>query len=336
MSNAEPLTHGDSDATTAQTGHFFSLTPERVLEAVERAGHYTSGLCYPLNSLENRVYEVELEDRSRWVGKFYRPGRWSRETILDEHRLLGAMVDAEIPVCAPIPFDDGTTLQQTPEGIYFALFPRTGGRSPEELSLDEYAQLGRLLGRIHNVSASLDLRHRRALSPNTYGKECLATILDRTEMPEGLRHRYRDAVEQLVAVGEQLFAGIDTFVVHADCHRGNLLRGRNGWFFLDFDDMAWGPAVQDFWLLLPARPADCPQELEALLDGYEEFRELEPGSLRLIEVLRGLRYVRYAAWVARRWDDPAFRHAFPYWGTDNYWEGQVADLNEQLRVLANG
>jgi Ser/Thr protein kinase RdoA (MazF antagonist) len=314
--------------------NFYSLTPESVLDAVEQSGHRTTGLCYPLNSLENRVYEVELEDARRVVGKFYRPGRWARETILDEHRLLAQLQQEEIPVCAPLPFPDGQTLHQTESGILFTLFDRRGGRSPDDLTLAEYEQLGRLLARIHNVSASLDLRHRPTISPQTYGLECLAIIQERAHLPPGLKHRHLDAVKRLVEIGLERFAGVELVPAHGDCHRGNLLRDRGLFFFLDFDDMALAPAVQDFWLLLPARPVDCPQEVDALLAGYEQFRPIERSSLKLIEVLRGLRYVRYSAWITSRWDDPAFPRAFPQFGTDSYWEMQFADLDEQLRACA--
>lgn len=315
-----------------ESTHFFSLTPDRVLRAVEEGGHATTGRCYALGSLENRVYDVELENGSRVVAKFYRPGRWTRESILDEHRLLFALADAEIPACAPFAFPDGSTLRATREGIWFALFPRVGGRSPDDLALADYEQLGRLLGRIHTVSAALDLPHRPELSPHTYGRQALADILERRILPPGVRHRYVDLVERLVAVAEKRFQGVETFVVHADCHRGNLLFGPSGWFFLDFDDAARGPAVQDLWLLLPSRPAQSPAELEALLSGYERFRKFDRGTLGLIEILRALRYVRYAAWIATRWEDPSFPRAFPHYGTDAYWEAQVADLDEQLRL----
>jgi len=321
-------------ALSRDIGTFFSLTPEHVLAAVEQAGARTTGLCYALNSLENRVYEVELEDSRRVVAKFYRPKRWSRGTILGEHRLLKALSDVEIPVAAPVPFPDGETLHLTGEGIAFALFPRVGGRSPDELSIDEHEELGRLLGRIHNVSASLEAHERPSLSPTTYGKDSLATILACTQMPDGLRHRYVDAVETLARVGDARVRGVETFLTHGDCHRANLLRGSTGFFFLDFDDSVVAPPVQDFWLLLPARPRDCPLELEAMIKGYETFRPFPHATLKLIEVLRALRYVRYAGWIAARWEDPAFKRAFPHWGTDNYWEAQLADLREQLQLLA--
>lgn len=314
-------------------GDFFSLTPDHVLEAVERSGNPTTGLCYPLNSLENRVYEVELEDRTRVITKFYRPGRWGRDTILDEHRLLAALVDIEIPACAPIPFADGSTLHQTASGISFTLFPKVGGRAPEELTIQEYEQLGRLLGRIHNASAALDLQHRPMITPESYGTRCLSVILDKGTMSDGVKARYQDAVSQLVSIGQQRFQDKELMVIHGDCHKGNLLRGPEGWFFLDFDDMGQGPPAQDLWLLLPARREESKQEIEALVTGYEQFRAFDHSSLRLIELLRGLRYVRYAAWITSRWDDPSFKRAFDTFGDDRYWEQQTADIYEQISVL---
>ncbi|MEM6731451.1 MAG: serine/threonine protein kinase [Myxococcota bacterium] len=312
---------------------FFSLTPDRVLEAVERAGYVTTGLCYALNSLENRVYEVELEDGSRVVGKFYRPSRWGADEIQDEHKILSALVTHEIPAVAPIRFDDGETLHATDDGIFFALFPRVGGRAPDDLGASELEEMGRVLGRMHNIMATLELPHRPTLSPETYGLESLQTILDRAEMPDGTRERYRDAVQSLVDLSQPLFSGKSHSVVHADFHRGNILRRPEGWLVLDFDDSAYGPASQDLWLVLPGRPSECEAELEGFLRGYELFREFDHASLRAIEALRGLRYIRYAAWIARRWDDPSFKRAFPDWGSERYWEGQVADLYEQIRLL---
>ncbi|MGD9713582.1 MAG: serine/threonine protein kinase [Thermomicrobiales bacterium] len=314
---------------------FYSLTPERILDAVEQTGMQTTGRCMALNSLENRVYDVELEDeRGHVVAKFYRPGRWSRQTILDEHRLLTRLKGLEIPVCAPLPFPSGETLSVA-DDIYFAVFPKARGRSPDEMTPDELHQTGRLLARIHNAAANLGLVHRPTLSPQTYGSEALAQIVASAAIgSDGIRSRYVNAVERLVAISESRFAGVETIAIHADCHKGNLLRGSDGLFFLDFDDMAVGPPVQDLWLVLPSRISDCAAELDALIEGYEQFRPFERSSLRLVEVLRGLRYVRYAAWISARWQDPSFPRAFPQFGTDGYWEQQWADLEEQLQVIA--
>ena len=313
---------------------FFGLEYDRVLAAVEQGGPRTTGLCWALNSLENRVYDIELEDGTRRIAKFYRPGRWSAETILDEHRMLARLVEEEIPVAAPLPFADGTTLQRSAEGIYYALFPKVGGRAPDELSTQDLEQLGRLLGRIHNIGARLGLPHRPGLDPTTYGRDALAQVLARARLSPSTERRYGDVALALVDHAERLFAGVPVSPIHADFHRGNVLRGREGFVVLDFDDMARGPAAQDLWLVLPARPAECPDELAALLRGYEQFRAFDVGTLRLIEALRGLRYLRYAGWIASRWDDPSFKHAFPQFDTESYWEGQIADLHEQLRLLA--
>jgi Ser/Thr protein kinase RdoA (MazF antagonist) len=313
---------------------FFSLTPERVLDAVECTGVRCTGRLFALNSLENRVYDVELEDNTRIIAKFYRPGRWSKETITDEHTLLLALAEHEIPVCAPVLHADGHTLHTTPEGLHVALFPRVGGRSPDECTVEEYQELGRLLARIHAVSESLNLQHRPALSPTTYGTDALNLLLQSGHVAHSVEHAYADAVHMLVQKAQTLWPTNTLHVIHADCHRGNLLKGSQGWFFLDFDDMASGPAVQDMWLLWPARQEACPREVEAMVEGYIQFKHFNTASLACVEALRGLRYVRYAAWVAQRWQDPAFKHAFPEWGTETYWQRQLTDLYEQIRILS--
>ncbi|MFH1812170.1 MAG: serine/threonine protein kinase [Pseudomonadota bacterium] len=318
------------------SGSFFSLTPDRVLDAVERAGQPTTGLCYALNSLENRVYEVELEDRQRLVAKFYRPGRWSRATILDEHSVLTALDQAEVPTCAPLMLPTGSTLEQTPDSIHFALFPRVGGRAVDELNSDDYRRMGRLLARIHNVAASLNLLHRPELSPVTYGSQSLALVLELGSLEGALRTRYETTARAFIELASLRYKDVPLSVVHADCHRGNLLAGRDGWFFLDFDDCALAPAVQDFWLLLPARVADCPDEVDAMVEGYQEFRSFPRETLGLIEILRGLRYLRYAGWIASRRHDPAFERAFPDFGSERYWQTQLSDLAEQLERAREG
>ena len=209
-----------------------------------------------------------------------------------------------------------------------------GGRAPDDLGAPELEQLGRLLGRMHNMGARAKAEHRPELSPDTYGADSLAIILERGQLGTSTARRYESAVRQVIALAQERFRGIATSLIHADFHRGNILsRGPGQWLMLDFDDCAHGPAAQDFWLVLPGRPAECPRELEAMLRGYEQFRAFDHRSLVLIEALRALRYVRYAGWIAKRWDDPSFQRAFPDWGTERYWEEQVADLHEQLRLI---
>ncbi|MBN1959844.1 MAG: serine/threonine protein kinase [Deltaproteobacteria bacterium] len=312
---------------------FFNLTFDRVLAAVEQAGRRTTGLCYALNSLENRVYDIELEDESRLIAKFYRPGRWAKSTILDEHKMLLALKDEEIPVAAPVTFPDGTTLHTSDEGIHFALFPRLGGRAPDEFSLIEYEQVGRLIGRIHNIGARLGLSNRPELTPVTYGKDALSIIIAQGQLSLSIERRYNDAATMLISKAEQLFDSVPLNPIHADFHRGNLLRDRDSFIVLDFDDMARGPAAQDLWLILPARLGDCPEEVAAIVRGYEQFRAFDVRLLNMVEALRGLRYLRYAGWIQNRSSDPAFKLAFPQFGSENYWEAQVADLYEQVRIL---
>ncbi|MEK7705937.1 MAG: serine/threonine protein kinase, partial [Myxococcota bacterium] len=220
------------------------------------------------------------------------------------------------------------------EGILFTLFPRCGGRCPDELSRDDLREVGRLLARIHNVASKCEAKYRPAISPATYGRDALALLQKSTVLPPGTAERLVDAVGKVVVRAEALFAGTALQPIHGDCHRGNLLRGREGFFFLDFDDMGIGPPVQDLWLLLPGRRADSAQEIESFLEGYEVFRAFERRSLRLIEPLRALRYVRYAAWIASRWQDASFPRAFPDWGSERYWQTLVTDLYEQVQVMS--
>ena len=328
---------------------FFSLTPERVLAAVEGAGFQATGRCSALNSFENRVYDVELEPESvpspadggtphrsyySRVVKFYRPGRWSREQLLEEHEFLHDLQEDEIPVIAPIQFDDGTTLRQIPDsGIYYALFPKVGGRAPDELTEEQLRQIGRLIGRIHGVGARRPAPHRIELSPLTYGRQNLQYLLEQRWIPPEFESRYRNAVERICGRIEPWFEKVQVQRIHGDCHLGNLLFSQEGPVFLDFDDMVRGPAVQDLWLLLPNRGGGNQRELESLFEGYEEMRSFHRSQLKLIEPLRALRFVHYTAWLARRWEDPAFPPAFPQFNSHRYWNDETADLEQQLRLI---
>jgi Ser/Thr protein kinase RdoA (MazF antagonist) len=313
---------------------FFRLSPDRVLSAVERAGFVLSGHCTALNALENRVYDLRLEDGHHVIAKFYRPARWSRDAILDEHRMLFALRDAEIPVCVPLRGSDGETLRETHE-IHYAVWPRTGGRSPDELSDDELAVLGRLLARIHNVGAVLQTPHRQTLDERL-PLAALALLEDRGFLPPACARAYREATLEIVRIYERLASGVALHPIHGDCHAGNLLRGDDGWFFLDFDDMLIGPAVQDVWMLVPGRDAAARRQRDVLVRAYRDFRDFDEGSLRLVEPLRAFRFVWYAGWIARRWDDPAFPDAFPHFGTEQFWENETRDLVAQVDRLLRG
>ncbi len=326
------------------TQYFFEITPERVLAAVESAGLQCTGRCSALNSMENRVYEVEIEldspprkhsDRFRIV-KFYRPGRWSEAQILDEHTLLNECIEAEIPVIAPLRFEDGSTLRREPvSGIYFCLFPKMGGRAPDELQSEQMLQVGRLLGRIHTVGASHPAPNRLKLTPTLYGERSLEFLREKNVIPAEIAPRYIETAHAFLERSKVMYADVTLQRIHGDCHRGNLLWVDGGPFFLDFDDMIMGPVVQDFWLLIPGRDDESQAGLEALIEGYEQFRSFDRSTLRLIEVLRGLRFLHFSAWIAKRWEDPAFPLHFPQYGTERYWDEQLADLRDQLALIAS-
>ena len=314
------------------TDLFLSLTPERVLAAVEAGGLECSNLCYPLNSFENRVYEVELTDRSRIVAKFYRVGRWSEEQILEEHRFLQQLDQEDIPVCTVRPFPDGSTLKQI-DGIYYSLSDRRGGRAPDELDAAKALRLGMLVGRLHNIGADGTGSARRPLDGEHYIRQPLAWLAEHRTLPPALEAPYFEAAEAIADHADRLLVGVDTHRIHADLHLGNVLLREELFNLLDFDDMTLGPAVQDLWLALPGRDNETLRLREIFLAGYQQFRDFDRSTLRLIEPLRGLRLVRYAVWLARRWHDPAFRAGWPHFGTVEYWEGETRDLEEQLEVI---
>lgn len=318
---------------------FFELTPDRVLSSVEASGLMTTGRCFTLNSFENRVYDVEIEEetetllRERVVAKFYRPGRWSEAQILEEHQFIQDLVEAEISAIAPLKFPDGRTLHSMKDcGIRYAIFPRVGGRAPDELTPDQIQWIGRLLGRIHAVGASKKAPHRVQLTPDTYGWDNLNFLLQGKWIPLEFESRYRTLVESILTIITPWFKDLPVHRLHGDCHLGNLLWNKTP-FFLDFDDMVNGPDVQDIWLILSGRDELGKSLLQCLLEGYEEIRTFDRSQLRLIEPLRALRYIHYTAWIARRWKDPAFPLAFPQFGTHSYWNEMIQDLNEQLELI---
>ena len=325
-------------AADRATDLFLELTPERVLEAVEAAGVACRPLCYPLNSFENRVYEVELDDRDedgryrRVVAKFYRPGRWSEEQILAEHAFLDELVADEVAVCSARPFPDGGTLRRI-DDIWYGLSDRRGGRAPDELSDAMVSRLGMLVGRIHNVGARRVAEARPRLDPARYVHQALRFIDGQGSLNGELRRRYVAAAESIAEIYDALALGVETQRIHADLHLGNVLLRDDELRILDFDDFCQGPPVQDLWLALPGRDAETLRQREIFLEAYERFRIFDRSTLRLIEPLRGLRMVRYAGWLARRWHDPAFRTGWPHFGSDDYWQRETDDLEEQLAEI---
>lgn len=311
---------------------FLDLGPERVLDAVERGGLETRPVCYPLNSFENRVYEVELADRSRVVAKFYRPGRWSEAQILEEHAFLTELDEEEIPVCAVRPFPGGHSVE-TVDGIHYSLWDRKAGRAPDELSDEAVERLGMFVGRMHAVGARRPFSHRPRLDADRYVRRALAFLREHRLVPGAYERRYFAAAEEIAEVADREMPAFETQRLHADLHLGNVLFRDGVLRVLDFDDACTGPPVQDLWLALPGRDAETARQRHLFLTGYERFRAFDDTSLRLVEILRGLRLVRYCGWLARRYEDPAFRAGWPHFGTEDYWRRETEDLEEQIGTI---
>jgi len=315
---------------------YAGLTPDVVLDAVESAGYRCDGRQSALNSYENRVFQVWLEDDRALVAKFYRPARWSDAAIDEEHAFAAELAAREIPVVAPLADTAGHTLH-THAGFRFAVYPKKPGRTPELEHEDVLQWLGRFLGRIHVVGRQRDFKERPSLDPDTFGYDSLDYLLDEGKLPPALHEAYAAIGDQvLVAVGQRFEAAgeLDWIRTHGDCHAGNLLWTEGGPHFVDLDDCRMAPAVQDLWMLLPGDRPNATRALTAVLRGYREFAEFETRELLLIEPLRALRMLHYSAWLARRWDDPAFPAAFPWFGTERYWQDQILALREQLAALA--
>ena len=313
------------------TDLFFALTPHKVLEAVEKVGFACNPLCYPLNSFENRVYEVELEDRTRLVAKFYRPGRWTEAQILEEHQFLLDLEEAEVPVCPPLKLPDGRTLSEI-DGIVYCLFPRKGGRAPDEPDDELLLRLGMLTARIHNVGAARKSAHRLVMNGTEFVHKNLDLFRERNTIPPRLAPRYHRAAEYIAKSVDMYLQKTDVHRIHGDLHPGNLLLRDDVLCVLDFDDMVTGPAVQDIWLLVPGRDVESRMRRELFLEGYEQMRAFDRRTLQMVEPLRGLRRIHYAAWITRRWHDPIFPRTFPQFGTEMYWDEETRDLEEIVRA----
>lgn len=326
-----------------ETEFFFELTPSRILESVERnLGVACTGRAIALNSMENRVYEIELDlpqkPRHRWenflVAKFYRPGRWSLQQLEEEHLFLRRLVADELPVVAPLTLQDGSTLGQIEDTrIYFAVFQKAPGRSPAELTGDELKRVGRTIARIHNVGATIDASHRISLNPTTYGTEKLRYLNEHNLLPREIGVEYGELVTRICQLSESRFAGVSCQLIHGDCHLGNILWDAAGPFWVDFDDALIGPPVQDLWLVVGGRDRAARESMRSLLEGYLQMRNFDMDSLALIETLRALRMIHFATWIGARWADPAFQRAFPDFGSFRYWQQQLIDLREQVQLV---
>ncbi len=328
-----------SDDSTSQRQHsFYALTPERILEAVETSGLTCTGTCHALNSYQNRVYEVEVVEASGVIGQrvvqFYRPGRWSNEAILEEHAFLLELAAQELAVAAPEALDDNQTLQHNEStGIPFAIFPKINGRARDELDEKALRSLGNLLARMHNVARRGTFEHRPKIDVATLGHQSLQLIVESQTLPENFRDAYVGIVSQLLAAIEPQFQGVSVQRLHGDFHLGNLIWQGDESTCIDFDDMGTGPAVQDLWMTVPGRDEESKRKFDILVTSYEHLGLIDRESLRLIEPLRTLRMIRYAAWLLNHREAPAFARAFPNFGTEQYWARQVQDLREQGEAL---
>ncbi len=314
---------------------FSTLTPDLMLDALESISLRCDGRFIALNSYENRVFQVGIEDEKPVIAKFYRPHRWSDEAILEEHAFIAALAAQEIPVVPAMIYNKNKTLCKY-RHFRFAVFSRHGGRAPELENEDTLEWLGRFLGRIHMVGKAQPYQHRPTLDVQTFGHQPLHWLLHHNFIPQDITEAYRSVAQQALAEVQHCYARageVEQLRLHGDCHAGNVLWTDEGPHFVDFDDSRMGPAIQDLWMLLSGERSDMVKQLSAVLAGYEDFCEFNPRELHLIEALRTLRLIHYSAWLAQRWDDPAFKLAFPWFNTQHYWQDRILELREQIALM---
>jgi Ser/Thr protein kinase RdoA (MazF antagonist) len=342
------MTENNKAAPARNAVHVYEgLTPDVVLDALASVGLIGDGRVMALSSYENRVYQVHLESPAGSadsagdvvVAKFYRPGRWSDAQITEEHAFAAELMAAEIPVVGPLELE-GSTLHHF-GGFSFSVSPSRGGRRPELENLDVLEWIGRFLARIHTVGSARPFTHRPELNLTTFGTASAELLLAGGYVPLDMESRWRKAFEVAMGVAQSVFESVGDVTslrLHGDCHPGNILWTPEGLpgagpHFVDLDDARSGPAVQDLWMLLSGDRAQCTRQLGALVDGYDEFGEFDRRELALIEPLRTLRLVHYSAWLAQRWHDPIFPINFPWFGSSDYWKGQVDMLEEQTEAM---
>ncbi|MEG5552069.1 serine/threonine protein kinase [Enterobacter wuhouensis] len=310
---------------------FQTLHPDTIMDALFEQGIRVESGLTPLNSYENRVYQFQDEDRQRFVVKFYRPKRWSAEQIQEEHQFTHDMLDDDVPVAAPLKFNNQTLL--THEGFYYAVFPSLGGRQFEADNIDQMEWVARYLGRIHQTGRKKPFIARPTIGIEEYLIEPRKVFETSTLIPNGLKDNFLNATDKLIdAVKACWRDDISTLRLHGDCHAGNIL-WREGPLFVDLDDARMGPAVQDLWMLLNGDKAEQRMQLETIIEAYEEFSPFNSDEIALIEPLRAMRFVYYLAWLIRRWDDPAFPQNFPWLTGEDYWRSQISTFTEQVKVL---
>lgn len=313
---------------------FETLTPNIILDAIESQNFICDGCIFPLNSYENRVYQVGIDEGEPLIAKFYRPSRWSDAQILEEHQFCFELAEHELPVVAPRSAENGESLFHF-EDFRFAIYPRKGGHAPELDNLDNLLILGRMLGRIHLIGSSRPFLHRPAINSQEFG-HASAALISAKFIPSGLKPAYDTLTADLLQAIDAILehnGTVTSIRLHGDCHAGNILWRDSAPHFVDFDDARMAPAVQDIWMLLSGDRARQTAQLAEILEGYYEFADFQLRELTLIEVLRTLRILYFSAWLARRWDDPAFPRNFPWFNTPRYWDEQILTLREQAAAL---
>jgi len=320
--------------STQLSNAYANLSPDDVLNTIEEFGFSCDGRLLALNSYENRVYRVGLDDGQSVIAKFYRPARWSNDAILEEHTFTQQLAELEIPVVAPMQINSNTLLSNAK--FRFALFTNRGGRAPDLEDFDQLEQMGRFMGRIHRVGETQTFQHRPSLTIQSFGHQARAFVLEHNFLPPDLVDAYKSLTSQLLDEAEQCYnrAGdVPLIRCHGDCHPSNVLWTDEGPHIVDFDDARMAPAVQDIWMFLAGDRAEMTAGLDAVLSGYTEFCDFDGRQLHLIEALRTLRLIHYYGWLAKRWDDPAFKIAFPWFNTQRCWEDHILNLREQAALL---
>ena len=314
---------------------FSALTPDIILSALKSVNLSTDGRLLALNSYENRVYQVGIENLTPVVTKFYRPHRWTPTAILEEHSFIEELANSEIPVVPPLQFENNRTLNEH-NGFRFSVFPKQGGRVPEIDSREKLEWIGRFIGRIHAVGALKNFKERPTLTIANFGDEPSNYLLTHDFIPLELLNSYSSVINLALESVRRCFerAGIvKNLRLHGDCYPGNILWSDNGPHFVDFDDSRMGPAIQDLWMLLSGTRTEMTLQFNHLMVGYRMFYDFNNSELHLLEALRTLRLVHYSAWIARRWDDPAFPRAFPWFNTVRYWQDRIIELREQIALM---
>lgn len=315
------------------TSDFEALTPDTVINVVEDTLDVRcSNVCRPLNSYINRVYEVPLDEGDALIIKFYRPNRWSLDALLDEHDFMLDLQEAEIPVICPLQNSAGHTLHKY-EHLYFAIYPKKGGRICDEPTMEEWELLGRLMGRVHMVGEAYDPHDRISLTPD-HSHQQINHILDSGLVSPAAQSRYEEVALRILDLIDPMFDQRELIRIHGDCHHQNIIyRPGESFYIIDFDDMALGLPVQDIWMLLPGRVADSQRELESFLRGYEVFRKFDDSSLKLVEALRAMRYIHFTAWCTHQVEDGGFARLSPDWGSESYWQQQIQELTIQEKEI---